>query len=437
MLYIYVSEVTKRLEYTLDFIFNGVLRVEYELTTERESCLYSHQPFINYSESAFGSGLWIPSMGLLNEKGIRSFSPKIGQWDSLPSLFPSADGDIPFDLFSGVFYLISRYEEYDSTALDKHKRYEFSDSIAFRNNFLQQPLVDEWLMKLKDLFLAKYPHLKVSTPKYKSVSTIDIDHVYRYLGKSKWLMFTKLMKLLVKLDFQEAKRMIRVLTYLENDPYLQFANLDRLHRGLACKYIIFIHCGSIGKYDRKTIYPLITFNNYLRQQNHLHIIGLHPSYRASFDKLRVETEKKRLEKYLHYPITYSRHHYLRVRVPESYRMLEQLSIQDEYSMGYAGMYGFRASTCHPFRFFDINRNEVAKLKIHPTLFMDGSLRFYQSKSPDEALQVGQSLVDKCRAVNGEFVMLWHNNSVAGMYEWEGWSPVFEKLLVYSSRTIDV
>ncbi len=434
MLYIYTSKLTKRLEYTLDFVFNNVLRVKYELTTDRESCEMSHQPFINYSGESCGNSFWIPSVGgLMHEEGYRSVNPTVGEWQSMPTLFVSPEGNVPFDLFSAVFYLISRYEEYYTSAVDKHGRYDFNDSIAYKHNFLQRPLADEWVMKLHDELSAKFPTLAFETGQYSAVSTIDVDHIYRYRAKSKLLMLIKIASRLVRLDFAEALRIIRVLFYLENDPYHQFDYLDKLHQGIACKYILFMHLGPVGRYDRQTIYPLYAFYRYLRRQNHAHIIGLHPSYSASFDKSKIVSEKKRLEYRLQHPLSYTRHHYLRIRVPETFLILDEIGFKRDFSLGYAGMYGFRASTCHHFRFYDLENDKVLKIKVHPTIVMDGTLNFYLKMKPEEALRVGKELVDKCRAVNGEFVMLWHNNSVTNLYEWEGWQPTFEQLLAYATQ----
>ncbi|MFZ4456378.1 MAG: polysaccharide deacetylase family protein [Bacteroidales bacterium] len=434
MLYIYTSKLTQRLEYTLNFVFNNVLKVKYELTTDRESCEQSQQPFINYSEEACGRSFWIPSVGgLMHEEGHRPIEPSEGVWQGMPSLFVSASGDVQFDLFSAIFYLIARYEEYDTTAIDKHGRYDFNDSIAFRKGFLQRPLVDEWVMKLRDELSLKFPTLVFDAGRYSAVSTIDVDHIYRYRAKSKLQMLLKIAAQLAKRNFAEALRIIRVLLYLEKDPYHQFDYLDKLHQGIACKYILFMHFGPFGRYDRRTIYPLFAFYRYLRRQNHAHIIGLHPSYYASFDKTRIVNEKKRLERRLQHPLSYTRHHFLRVHVPETYRILEEIGFKRDFSLGYAGMYGFRASTCHHFPFYDLENDKVLKIKVHPTIVMDATLNLYLKMKPEQALQIGKELVDKCRAVNGEFVMLWHNNSVTNLYEWEGWQPAFEQLLAYATR----
>lgn len=431
MLYVYTPVVTPRIEFVLNFIFNKVLQVNYELTSDQASCQLSHQAFINYSEKPCGDGVWIPSCGLLQEKGIRELQPEVGEWGDLPILFPIGKGYVPFDLFSATFYLITRYEEYFNQNWDKHGRFDHTVSIAFKQGFLQQPIVDEWVLKLSSVLKAKFPNLQIGTPKYQFVSTIDVDHPYCYLGKSKWLMLAKLFQKLMQLDLAGFQRMVKVLLYLESDPYQQFKYLDKLHHDHGVKYTMFIHVGPIGKHDRHTIYPLFFFYYYLRKQHHSHVIGIHPSYSAAFHVKRMKDEKKRLERYLRNPVGCSRNHYLRIRLPFTYRALNEIGIKRDFSMGYAGMPGFRAGTCHPYFFYDVENEEVTKLQIHPTILMDGTLNFYQNLTPEEGLVVCKEMADKCRKVNGQFVLLWHNNSLSDIDEWKGWRTVFEEILRYA------
>lgn len=431
MLYIYTPVVTPRIEYVLKFIFNRVLQVNYELTSEHDSCEASHQPFINYSEEHCGAGIWIPSSGILQEKGLKVFTPEVGGWDGLPTLFPEQQGDIPFDLFGAAFYLMTRYEEYNNQAWDKHGRFDHQVSIAYKHDFLQRPIIDEWVLKLKVMLTDKYPELQIGTPRYQFVSTIDVDYPYRYLGKSKWLMLAKMAKRLMQLDVEAFTRMLKVLFYLEKDPYQQFKYLDELHHELGCKYTMFVHVGPLGKHDRHTIYPLFFFRYYLRKQHHSHVIGIHPSYHASFSKDEIKQEKSKLERYLQSPVGCSRHHYLRIWMPYTYRHLNEIGIKRDFSMGYAGMHGFRAGTCHPHFFYDVERDEETLLMIHPTILMDGTLNFYQKLSPEQGLTVCKEMVDKCRNVNGQFVLLWHNNSLSDLDEWTGWKSVYEEVLRYA------
>ena len=67
----------------------------------------------------------------------------------------------------------------------------------------------------------------------------------------------------------------------------------------------------------------------------------------------LKKEKMRLENIINTPVTFSRQHFLRLSIPETYQNLIDLDIEEDYTMGYAKYAGFRASTCTPFYFFDL------------------------------------------------------------------------------------
>ena len=56
--------------------------------------------------------------------------------------------------------MITRYEEYENSDLDEHGRYKAENSLAFRNDFLDEPLVDQWAYLLEDLLIKRFPDFK-------------------------------------------------------------------------------------------------------------------------------------------------------------------------------------------------------------------------------------------------------------------------------------
>jgi hypothetical protein len=101
-------------------------------------------------------------------------------------------------------------------------------------------------------------------------------------------------------------------------------------------------------------------------------------------------------------------------------------------MGYASHPGFRAGISMPFPFFDISRDEAASLLIHPITVMDVTMRDYLRLSPDKSLELIEDLVRSVRSVNGEFISLWHNESLGETGRWLGWRRVFEKMVSMAS-----
>ena len=117
-----------------------------------------------------------------------------------------------------------------------------------------------------------------------------------------------------------------------------------------------------------------------------------------------------------------------LKLPETYRRLIELDITDDYTMGYNQMVGFRAGICTPFRFYDLDNEQVTPLRVHPFAVMDATLKYYMKVNPEDAMNHIQPLIDEVRAVHGDFVSLWHNESLSENRIWNGWEKVYRQLI---------
>ena len=132
----------------------------------------------------------------------------------------------------------------------------------------------------------------------------------------------------------------------------------------------------------------------------------------------------------------SRQHFLLLRLPETYRNLLSLGIEEDYSMGYPGICGFRAGICTPFRFYDLQNEKETNLLVFPFQVMDTSLNKYMKLSPQEAQRHIEELVDEVKEVNGTFISIWHNESLHDRGKWKGWRLVFEQMLAKINDSIN-
>ena len=162
-------------------------------------------------------------------------------------------------------------------------------------------------------------------------------------------------------------------------------------------------------------------------------IGIHPSFASNenFDKL--EKEVGRLSKVINREIWRSRQHFLKLRLPDTYRNLIELDITDDFTMGYASHYGFRAGLCSQFYFYDLDLEVETLLKIHPFAIMEGTLKYYMKIGPQNAMPHYKRLIDEVRMVDGEFISLWHNDSLNDSKLWKGWKAIFEEMIAYGKE----
>ena len=434
MLFIYSpSENVRRLDYIARHLFNVILGVDFSIVREKETFLNKTGACINYSNEDLRHGLRIVPHGLLFEKGVKEISNlDVSQWNGYFCFFRQTQGDIPFDLFSASFYLLTLYEEYFPKQLDEHGRFNPNESTTYRNGFLEVPIIDRWAYSLKDGLMKKYPDTEFIKRKFRFVSTFDIDYPYMYLKKGLIRSMGGMMRDLLNRRFDEIASRIAVYFRMKTDPYMKAIQwIDQVHKEAGKSYYLFVLMNDRGKYGRKTFYPLTGYNEYLKNLDSV-TVGLHPSYDTYHNPEQLIKEKKTLEKVLgKEEIIISRQHFLRMIVPETFRQLESASFREDFTTAFAHTPGFRSGTAMPYYFYDVEKDIIGELLLHPTVMMDACLITHLGLRPEEALEKIKRLVDECKQSGGDFVSLWHNSNLAGNKKNNPWINVFIETFHYA------
>ncbi|HEY4156367.1 MAG TPA: hypothetical protein VGM24_13090, partial [Puia sp.] len=153
------------------------------LTTDKTRFLEESGPKINYSSSRLTADeFFIRNHPLLFETGIREQKVDCFSASGQVAFFETG-GDFPFDIFAASFYLLSRYEEWLPFKPDKYGRFPYHTSLAFRENFLDIPLVNYWLEHFKKRLQEKFPELLFRIKDFKIIPSYDIDIAYSYKYK--------------------------------------------------------------------------------------------------------------------------------------------------------------------------------------------------------------------------------------------------------------
>ena len=134
-----------------------------------------------------------------------------------------------------------------------------------------------------------------------------------------------------------------------------------------------------------------------------------------------------MEAILNIPLSRTRQHLLRLHLPETYQHLIDLEVAEDHSMGYSEVFGFRASTCTPFYFYDLDYEIQTPLKVIPFAVSD---TVFQSKglSPKQALLKVTALNKEVRAVDGNFVTSFQNELLSGYGKWKDWKGFYQSVL---------
>lgn len=428
---VFTNSISSRLQYISDFIGNEIIGKPFELTSDISHFRQYEGPKINYSSSAISENeIRVGIHPLLTETGIRKQTIRCSETEGFRYFFET-DGDIPFDVFSAVFYLLSRYEEYLPHDKDQFGRYSHKNALAFNEHFLHQPIVNTWISFLKKRIAAKFRiHEEIlANESFRFRPTYDIDEAYAYRHKDFFLITGGFIRSLLKADWQNIRERWDVMTGEQQDPYDSFSELDALHAEYALEPLYFIHTGKNRKGFDKNISPAKpAFRKLVRRLADKYQIGVHPSWASGKNELILKEEIETLEQITGKKISASRQHYIRFELPVTYRNLIRAGITDEYSMGYGGVNGFRASVASPFYWYDLEKEETTGLKIHPFCFMDATSLYQLKQTPDQALDELNRLLNSVRSVNGEFICIFHNNLLGTGKQFRGWPEVYKQFI---------
>jgi len=439
MFLVYTNYETPRLKYVLNEILYHRFGFEVKITENIDYFLKSGSLKINYSNQIIESCVNVPAVNLLFEDEIFKHEIAVeesAEWNKV--FFKKEFEELPdfrhqteflnFDIFAASFFLLSRYEEYYTTKKDKYGRYMPENSLAFRNNFLQFPLVDYWIEKFKQIIKKQYPHISIPEPKFKHINSIDLDFPYKYKGLGIYRNFKKFAGSIVRRDWKEILLQKRVLLNQTNDPFDSYDYI--ISKDIASDsdlYFFFLLSNKEGRHDKNQSPKSEVMKNLAAKLKKDFHCGLHPSYASSFSEKLLIKESHNYQNLFKDDVKRSRFHFLKVQIPKSYINLSKHSINSDFSLGYASHPGFRASTCHPFHFFNVQNSEASVLKIYPVTVMDVTLKCEMMLDADSAIMELAKLKKVVKDYDGLFISIWHNDSVSDYGLWVGWRKVYESM----------
>ncbi len=425
---IYVYRINTRVHYIFRFIFE-VLRVPFRFTTKIEEFVAYNGPKFSYTKERLAGEFHIHASGLLDEKGIKTQTFKTGSWEGLPTIFHTEqNASLPFDLISAIFYLITRYEEYLDFQSDTHNRFDYRNSIAYKMKFLHIPLIDLWIDRFKHLFEEQNPGYHFPEPlfKFRPLMAVNISHLFKHKGLIRQV--GGFMDNLFQLNFKNLKHRLLYSFSRKRDPYDNFYKIIALKKKYHHSLISFFLVGSFSDYDHNLPVSRPALRKVIKTMSDYSEIGLSISYHHFDNEEMIKKEQKSLESIIHKPVTKSRFHYFKQKIPVSYRILDKLEFKDDFSCGYPQIPGFRASTSYPFPFYDLEEEFLTDLIIHPVVISDYHLNFKEKLSPEKALEKLLQTGDTIRKTGGYFQPVFHNSILSEFEEWKNWSQVYIKTL---------
>ncbi len=421
MIQIYVDQISPRIEYAFEFIF-GSRGLTYKLTEDK-----SEEVDLRYSNGALlSASASLPIASFMLNEGVENLSVEFGEFGKTECYtFNSVT-----DPVASIFFTLSRYEEYTCTEVDEYGRFPLSKSIIPKK-WLTNSMCDRWA---EEIISIVDPSLVVSKNEARMIPSFDIDNTYAYKlksGKRKWM---SILKDIAKFDFTRLKERREVLNGKISDPYDTFEKIKSITKRFPESKVFWL-IGKWGKKDRNISIKNSGHRKLIKSLSDEGItIGLHPSFASFKNKETVKGEKKELESVCDKEISISRQHYLRFQASSTLKDLNSVGFVHEYSMGFAEHVGFRSGTARSHNWFDLLSNQSTDLIIHPFAYMDGTLREYMNLSQDESKTMIRQLFDEVKRYGGDFIFIWHNETIGDYGNWKGWSDVLDFTLSLANES---
>lgn len=422
---VYCDRPSSRAEYIIRQVLEGVLSIPVRFAQGKEEFRSAACPRLHYGQEAWADVAFVPASGALEV--LSAGDPPQAERHGMPVLHPVGSS---FDLFAAAFHLLSLVDELRVQEHDAHGRVPSAALFTVRSGLAEAPWVDRWALSLGEALERRWPGLRGNGRRYAQVVTVDMDNLLRYAGRP-----------LVRALGATAKDALRgaggavvdrwsVRSGVRRDPYL--AVMDRVEAVLPLvdRAVLFLLLNGQGRFDHALAledWPEELARR-IRARDPRVTLGLHPSYNTSTDPRLMHQEIEGLRRWDPEAGHLSRQHFLRWHLPDTLHTLEQAGMREEHSLGFMDRTGFRAATCTPFPWYDLEQERAGPLRLCPFAAMDSALIEQQGCGPQEVMEAMVARAEQVRAVGGTFVSVWHDRYLSGHREFAPWPSVFEATL---------
>jgi hypothetical protein len=425
MLLIYTQKVTPRITYIFKHICTRILGLEINLTSVIEDLNSYDGAKLSYGKKPMGNELFVQSYGLLSQQGFESEEILVRPWEDTKCFFSVMDTSaLPFDIFSAGFYLLSRYEEYLPHVKDAQGRFPANESLAFKNDFLEQPVIDIWAYKFKQVLIDKFPSLLLEKKSMEIHSLVMVKQPFAFKQQGFFRSLIGFTNDLFKFKMKKIVERTSVVFGSRIDPYDTFdwiINKSKNKNPITFFFLL----GDALLFEENINTTRQKFKMLVKYVADYKEVGLIFSYASLSNYELLKKEKKRIEEITNRTLEGSLNAELLVKLPENYRNLVELEVQKDFTMVYDDTPGFRAGTCTPFLFYDLDYEIKTPLIIHPLVATTSS---FKDKYASDITKTMARLMNSVEQVNGTFSLLFTNKDFTPVASNEVWRNLFSDKL---------
>lgn len=433
-------------KYIVDTIFNNFLGLEYTLQ-ENEYSQHWEIKLCNGTKLIFEDHFFSKFLNDLEymkfeniPQGIEYAKNRFTPEEDIPVIYGNIKCEVEnqkitcgIDIFASCFFMLTRWEEYVNKNRDIHDRFSATQSLAYKENFLDRPVVNEYLEMLWNMLVFLGCEQTRRERHFTFYLTHDVDAPLKYTSWRsglKEIIGDVIKRKNPRLAFQHLFQKIKAHLNVKNDPFNTFDSLMDIAESCGTKNYFFFMGQGLSKYDnyyKSNDLFIQKLAQKIKQRKHF--IGIHPTYEAYNKSEQFLKEKKELEDNLRTQITFGRHHYLRFEIPTSWQIWEEQNMEWDSTLCYADKEGFRCGVCYEYNTFNFLSRKKLHLKEKPLIAMEVSFTAYQPDinacDMEHKIKV---LINTVKKYNGDFVFLWHNSSF-NTPQWAQYQHIFTDVLV--------
>ena len=370
--------------------------------------------------------VWLVDRPLLGSAQVNARLPVVAGRELANGSYVRVDSgtvELGIDVFGGVFVMVSRYEEaVPGGPRDEHDRFPASASLAVREGFADRPIANEYVELLWAAISRLWPALERQKRRYRFLPSHDIDLAFCRETSTAQLVRRLGADVVRRRDLGLVRRRLRAYGgpkeggLLPRDLCDTYDEVMSLSEAAGTRSV-FNFSGERTGLVLDAVYDPFEprIQEVLRRIGERgHEIGLHASYESQRDPAMLRRQFERLRAAcalagVEQEDWGSRHHYLRVETPATWRALEAAGLTYDSTIGYSSIGGFRAGCCYEFPVYDLQSRRELRLRERPLVVMEVDLLDRQRLSHDQVVERVAELRERCRLYGGDFTLLWHNS----------------------------
>ncbi len=336
------------------------------------------------------------------------------------------------DIIASGFYFLTCWHEFIISERGlKQGRFDYHQSLQYRWDFTELPVVDVYCYLLRIMMERFLPEL--SREIYwneDSRFALSLSHDVDY-----WDYWTPqhskdtLKYNLKTLRDRPLRAIYKILAHsihkkLFYDPWKQNRYIVRRELDRNVRSTWFLLASGQIEDNRQNYLADVVYKEQIIDAIGQQEVGLHGSPQSAFNLDILDRELESLRRVGFNPIGF-RTHYLHFDYQKSFSILEQAGIQYDSTLGYWENIGFRAGVSFPFFPFNIAENRPFRVLEIPLIVMDTTLHSPKAMGLNlrRARRRLKKMITLAEKYQSHITLLWHNNTFDPV-DFPGWGSLY-------------